>query len=161
MPEIAYKVNIHVSPTKVFEALTDPRLVRGWWADCAGDGKTGGYMRFEFRARDSTLDGYSRMRIENLVPGKLVEWKCVEQDYQGVNDWIGTTIRFRLGEDGHGGTDLDFAHVDWESTEGSYHRCTGGWEHVLKTSLKKYLETGKGEPYLVQVEKEAANRARK
>jgi len=51
MPEIAYKLNIHASPTKVFEALTDPKHVPGWWTDCTGDRKAGGYMRFEFRAR--------------------------------------------------------------------------------------------------------------
>ena len=67
------------------------------------------------------------MHIVKLVPGKLVEWKCVEQDYQGISDWVGTTIRFHLAADGQGGTDLDFAHLDWKNKEGSFHRCTDGW----------------------------------
>jgi len=101
------------------------------------------------------------MRIKQLVPGKLVEWKCVDQDYQGFKDWVGTTIRFRLSPNAQGGTDADFAHLDWKNKEGSFDRCTDGWRHVLKTSLKNYLEKGQGEPYLAHIGKEAALRARK
>jgi len=160
MPEITYKLTINASPKKVFEALTDQKHIAGWWTpDTTADQKEGGYARFEFKGPDGKLDGYSRMRIERLVPGKLVEWKCLEQDYQGINDWIGTTIRFRLSENAQQGTDLDFAHVDWQNTEGSYYRCTDGWGHVLKTSLKNYVEIGKGEPYLTQIKKDVARKA--
>jgi len=157
MPEIKYKFTIHASPARVFDALTDQRHIAGWWTpDCTVEQTVGGHATFEFKGRDSRLDGYSLMRIEKLVPEQLVEWKCIEQDYQGINDWVGTTIRFRLSGDAQQGTDIDFAHVDWKNTDGSFHRCTGGWQHVLLTSLKNYLETGKGEPYLVQLDKEAS-----
>ena len=99
------------------------------------------------------------MRTANLISDRLVEWQCIEQDYPGMSDWIGTTIRFRLAENARQGTDLDFAHPDSKSTEGSYHRCTSGWAHVLGTSLKNYLEAGKGSPYLEQIEKESARKA--
>jgi len=162
MPAITYQLTINAAPAKVFEALTHPKHIAGWWTpDCTADQKEGGRARFEFKSAEGKLDGYSVMRIVRLVPGKLVEWKCLEQDYQGIKDWIGTTIRFRLSSNAQQGTDLDFAHLDWQNTQGSYHRCTDGWEHVIKTSLKNYLETGKGEPYLVQVEKEAAHLTRK
>ncbi len=161
MPEITYKLTINVAPEQVFHALIDPKHIAGWWTpDCTTDQKAGGFVNLEFKGRNGHLDGFGRMRIEKLVPGQLVEWKCVDQDYGGINDWIGTTLRFRLSGNGRGGTDLDFAHTDWKSTGGSYHRCTDGWEHVLRTSLKSYLETGKGEPYLVALEREAARKAK-
>ena len=160
MPDIPYRFTVNASPARVFDALTDQRHIAGWWTpDCTVEQKVGGHATFEFKAAAGRLDGYSLMRIEQLVPGELVEWKCIEQDYQGNNDWIGTTICFRLSDNRHGGTDIDFAHLDWKSTGGTYHRCFDGWNHVLKTSLKNYLETGKGEPYLAHIRKEAAKRA--
>lgn len=161
MPEIAFQFTLDSSPTKVFDALTDPRHIAGWWTECTSDQRAGGSARFEFRNAGGTLDGYTQVRIEQLVPGKLVEWKCVDQDYQGLSDWIGTAIRFRLSPNVQGGTDVDFAHLDWKNKEGSFDRCTDGWRHVLKTSLKNYLEKGQGEPYRLHIEKEAALRARK
>lgn len=162
MPEIAFQFTIDVPAARVFDALTDPRHIAAWWTpDCTSEQRTGGSARFEFRNASGHLDGYSEVRIEQLVPGKLVEWKCLNQDYQGVKDWIGTTIRFRLSPHARGGTDVDFAHLDWKSREGSFDRCTDGWRHVLETSLKNYLEKGQGEPYRVHLKKEAALRARK
>lgn len=160
MPEITYRFSVDASPSRVFDALTDQSHVAKWWTpDCTLDQKAGGHATFEFKGADGRLDGYSLMRIEKLVPGELVEWKCIEQDYQGNTDWIGTTVRFRLADNGRGGTEVDFAHLDWKSTEGTYYRCTDGWRHVLQASLKNYLETGKGEPYLAQLRKEAAQKA--
>jgi len=161
MPEIIYKLTINAAPAKVFDALTDPKHIARWWTpDCTADQKEGGRARFEFKNSDGKLDGYSVMRIEKLVPNERVEWKCLEQDYQGIQDWVGTSIRFSLSPNQQG-TDLAFVHSGFASTEGSYHRCTDGWGHVLTISLKNYLETGKGEPYLVQVEKEAEQLAGK
>jgi uncharacterized protein YndB with AHSA1/START domain len=160
MPEISYKLTINASPAKVYEALTDQKHIAAWWTpDCTVEQKVGGHATFEFRAANGHLDGHSLMRIEKLVPNRVVEWKCIEQDCQGIQDWIGTTIRFLLTENTRQGTDLDFAHTNWKSTEGSFHRCTDGWAHVLKISLKNYLETGKGEPYLRHIEKESASKA--
>ena len=159
MPEITYEFTVNASPAKVFDALTDQNHIAAWWTpDCTMEQQVGGHATFEFKAADGRLDGYSLMRIEKLTPNQLVEWKCIEQDYQGLHDWIGTTIRFRLTENPRQGTDVEFAHLDWKSTEGSFHRCTDGWAHVLKRSLKSYLETGRGEPYLAHLEKETAAR---
>jgi uncharacterized protein YndB with AHSA1/START domain len=156
MPEITNKVTINAAPQEVFEALTQAKNIAGWWTpDCAADQNVGGFVKVEFKASDGKIDGYTRLRIEKLIPGKLMEWKCVDQSFEGISDWVGTTIRFRLAENPSGGTDIDFAHVDWKNTQGSYQRCTDGWEFVLKTSLKNYVETGKGKPYLSHIEEEA------
>jgi uncharacterized protein YndB with AHSA1/START domain len=160
MPEITCKLSINASPARVFDALTEQIHIAQWWTpDCTVEQKVGGHATFEFRGPSGQLDGYSLMRIEKLIPGQLVEWKCLEQDYQGINDWIGTTIRFRLAENAQKGTDLDFAHLGWKNTEGSFQRCTAGWGHVLGTSLKNYLEMGKGSPYLEQIARESARKA--
>jgi uncharacterized protein YndB with AHSA1/START domain len=159
MPEIIYMFSIDRPPARVFEALTEPKHIGNWWTpDTTSDQKVGGYARFEFRGLDGDLHGYSHMRIEKMVPDKLVEWKVVDQNYQGVNDWIGTTIRFRLTDNGRGGTNVDFAHTEWKDKQGSFDRCNDGWAHVLETSLKGYLETGRGQPYQVHLQKQASLR---
>ena len=160
MPDIRYQLTINASPSRVFDALTDQVHVARWWTpDCTLEQKSGGHATLEFKAADGHLDGYSLMRIEKLIPAQLVQWKCLEQDYQGNTDWIGTTIRFRLSPNGRGGTDIDFAHLDWKDAADTFQRCTDGWHHVLATSLKNYLETGKGEPYLAHIAKESARKA--
>lgn len=139
--------------------MTDQSHVAKWWTpDCTLEDRVGGHATFEFKAADGTLDGYSLMRIEKLVPAALVEWACIEQDYQGNNDWIGTTVRFHLTQNAQQGTDLDFSHSGWKTTDGTFHRCTDGWRHVIGTSLKNYLEIGKGEPYLAHLAKETSAR---
>lgn len=162
MPEIRHNLSINATPQRVFEALTNAENIAGWWTpDCAADQNVGGFVEVEFKARDGNLDGRTRLRIEQLAPGKIVEWKCVEQSYQGISDWVGTTIRFRLTENPQDGTDIDFAHVDWKNKEGSYQRCGDGWEFILKTSLKNYVEAGKGEPYLLHLEKEVTLKSKR
>jgi uncharacterized protein YndB with AHSA1/START domain len=116
MPEITYKLTINAAPAKVYEALTHAKHIAGWWTpDCTADQKVGGVARFEFKGPTGKLDGYSEMRIERLVPGKLVEWKCVDQKYGSSNDWIGTTVRFQLSPSAQSGTDLNFVHLDWKN----------------------------------------------
>jgi uncharacterized protein YndB with AHSA1/START domain len=157
MPAIIYKVLIHAAPGKVFDALTQPRHLAAWWTpDCSAEARVGGQVRLEFRAADGTLDGVGVMRIEQLVPGTLLEWQCIAQDYKGETDWLGTTIRFVLSADGHGGTVLDFTHIGLEEGE-CFDRCSDGWGFVLNTSLKNYLETGTGVPYLAHVAHNAAH----
>lgn len=154
MPDIHYHFTISASPERVFDALTEQKHVSNWWTpDCALESKIGGLAKFEFRNAKGQRAGYSLMRIDKFDPAEVV-WKCIEQDYQGISDWVGTTIRFRLTADGRRGTNVDFDHLGWKSTEGSYRRCTEGWNHVLQTSLKNYLENGRGEPYLEQIAKE-------
>jgi len=84
------KLTINADPTKIFEALTQAKHVAAWWTpDCTVKLKVGGFARFEFKGAGGRLDGFSRMRIEKLNPGSLVERKCVDQDYQGIKTGSG------------------------------------------------------------------------
>jgi uncharacterized protein YndB with AHSA1/START domain len=162
MADISNKVTINVPANKVFEALTEQKHLAAWWTDdCVADKTVGGKANFEFDAPDGSQDGYAHMRIEKLVPGKLVESKCIDQSFRGMKDWIGTTIRFNLSENGPDKTNLDFIHSGWKDKGDLYNKCTDGWAHFMKTSLKNYLEQGKPEPHSVLREKQAALEGKK
>ena len=141
------KITINAPPAKVYAALTTPEGLRGWWTtDCeVGDGP-GSQSTFRFGKTTSVV------RIEKLVPQQEVRWHCVEYflDFSMVSktdEWVGTSMVFNLTAASAEGTDLHFVHDGLTPDLECYALCEGGWDHFLKTSLKKFLETGKGEPY--------------
>ena len=81
-----------------------------------------------------------KMQITDLKPNSRVDWKVL----QSGPDWEGTRITWDLTPDDKG-TKILFGHRDWTITNGSYASVNYNWGYFL-TSLKAYLETGKGTP---------------
>jgi hypothetical protein len=65
---------------------------------------------------------------------------------QNTNAWEGTTITFTLTPAQHHTQLLDAAHTGYRESP-CYEVCRQAWEYFIGTSLKQYLETGKGMPY--------------
>ena len=135
MVDILHRVGITASPAEVYAALTTVDGLAGWWTqDTEGDGEPGGVLKFRF------LPGGFDMKVLETRPGEFVLWQVVE----GPEEWIGTRVRFELSRQG-GFTILLFRHEGWkEPVEFMYH-CSTKWATYLM-SLKRLLETGKGEP---------------
>ena len=80
------------------------------------------------------------MKVLDAQPAELVRWEVID----GPEEWIGTQIRFQLKQE-DGFTIVLFGHEGWkEPVEFMYH-CSTKWATFLM-SLKKLVETGKGEP---------------
>jgi hypothetical protein len=80
------------------------------------------------------------MKVLETRPNELVHWEVVD----GPAEWIGTHVRFELKQEGDF-TIVLFRHEGWkEPVEFMYH-CSTKWAIYLM-SLKKLVETGKGEP---------------
>jgi hypothetical protein len=80
------------------------------------------------------------MKVVELKPNELVLWEVVE----GPEEWIGTHVRLELKQEDDF-TIVLFRHEGWkEQVEFMYH-CSTKWATFLM-SLKKLVETGKGEP---------------
>ena len=133
------KITIDAPPSKVYAALTTEEGLRGWWTDnCeVGDGP-GAQSTFRFGKT------YSVVRMEKLVPEQAVHWHCVEYflDFPMVSktdEWVGTSMVFNLTAGPDSGTDLHFVHEGLTPELECYALCEGGWDHFLKTSLKKFL----------------------
>lgn len=99
--------------------------------------------RRQGRRRDPVpLRSRGRFRHEGLEtrPGELVRWEVVE----GPEEWIGTEVRFELKQE-DGFTIVLFTHEGWKEPVEFMNHCSTKWA-VFLMSLKRLVETGKGEP---------------
>ncbi|MEZ0094012.1 SRPBCC domain-containing protein [Streptacidiphilus sp. EB129] len=135
MVDILHRIGVTSSPDEVYGALTTVGGLASWWTeDTDGDGAVGGVLRFRFVA------GGFDMKVLETRPAELVLWEVVD----GPEEWIGTQVRFELKQE-DGFTIVLFRHEGWkEPVEFMYH-CSTKWATFLM-SLKRLLETGRGEP---------------
>jgi uncharacterized protein YndB with AHSA1/START domain len=126
----------------VYAALTTLEGLSGWWAtDTKGQTEVGGILEFRFEP------GGFDMKVLELKPPNSVLWEVTD----GPAEWIGTTVRWDLKQEGDY-TIVLFAHEGWkEPVEFMYH-CSTKWATFL-VSLKQLLETGTGapEPYDLKI----------
>jgi uncharacterized protein YndB with AHSA1/START domain len=101
--EIWHEVLINVSPSDLYEAVTDKKKIAHWWTtDRRGQSEVGKTLEFWFgESRASAL-----MQVTALKPHELVQWRVVDG---GAKDWIGTELEFKIFRD-QGKTFLHFRH---------------------------------------------------
>jgi uncharacterized protein YndB with AHSA1/START domain len=136
MVDILHRVGMEsASVEQVYEALTTIEGLSGWWAtDTKGQTDVGGILEFRF------APGGFDMKVLELKPAQSVLWEVVD----GPPEWVGTTVRFDLKQDGDYAIVL-FAHQGWrEPVEFMYH-CSTKWA-IFLMSLKSLIETGTGQP---------------
>ncbi|MFF5214957.1 SRPBCC domain-containing protein [Micromonospora sp. NPDC000442] len=135
MLDILHRVGVTSAPEDVYAALTTVDGLANWWTeDTDGDGDVGGVLRFRF------IPGGFDMKVLESRPAELVLWEVVD----GPEEWIGTRVRFELKREDDF-TIVLFRHEGWrEPVEFMYH-CSTKWAIYLM-SLKRLVETGKGEP---------------
>lgn len=137
MVDILHRVGVAAPTTeKVYDALTDIEGLAGWWTESTtGDGRAGGALRFRFPEGD----GFD-MEVVDARPGERVTWRVVG----GPQEWIGTTIDWRLRQEGDF-TIVLFAHRGWAEPVEFMHHCSTKWATFL-LSLKSLVESGEGAP---------------
>jgi uncharacterized protein YndB with AHSA1/START domain len=139
MNSIKEKVLVRAPVAKVFEAITRPAGYRGWWSRNSEIAESvGGRSTLNF-VKDGT-PVRMQFRVDEITPAKTVRWTCVEHD---MAPWIGTTLRWDVLADGER-TEVVFEHAGWQGD--APEPVVQGWRHFV-TSLRSYLETGKGEPW--------------
>jgi uncharacterized protein YndB with AHSA1/START domain len=144
MVDILHRIGATASPEDVYAALTTVDGLAGWWTeDTQGDPSPGGVVRFRFAAAGG--EGFD-MRVLETVPDKLVLWEVVD----GPEEWIGTQVRFELSQE-DGFTIVLFQHTGWTEPVVFMHHCSTRWATYLM-SLKRFVETGTGEPSPHEVE---------
>ena len=135
MVDILHRIGVAASPDDVYAALTTVDGLAGWWTeDTTGDSQVGGVLRFRF------VPGGFDMHVRELEPAKLVRWEVAD----GPEEWIGTTVEFELSQE-DGFTIVMFRHEGWREPVAFMSHCSTKWATFLM-SLKRLVETGKGEP---------------
>ena len=102
----------------------------------AGPGRGYGFLGQVHR----TLPGGFDMKVLDVQPRERVVWGVID----GPEEWLGTEVRFELKEE-DGFTIVLFSHTGWREAVEFMNHCSTKWA-VYLMSLKKLVETGKGEP---------------
>ncbi len=140
MMDIAHRVGIRSTPDAVFKALATREGVAGWWTeDTTGESQVGRALRVRFMSGGVQI-GDMEMKVLELRAAELVLWEVVA----GPAEWIGTTIRFELKQEGEYCIVL-FSHEGWKERIEFMHHCSTKWA-IFMMSLKALVETGKGQP---------------
>jgi len=136
MVDILHRVAIERStPDEVFRALTTIEGLAGWWTtDTSGDAAVGGKIEFRFPP-----GGFDMVVLESTPPDHVL-WEVVA----GPDEWLGTTVDWRLRQDGDW-TVVVFTHRGWAEPVEFMHHCSTKWATFL-ISLKAMIETGAGAP---------------
>lgn len=136
MASIKHLLHINAPGEKVYEALTTLNGLSNWWTlQVSGETQVGGILQFMFGK-----DGFD-MKIDSLKPDDKVEWECVA----GPDDWIGTTINFKL-DSNDGKTRLRFEHAGWKEDNDFFAGCSFSWGRYME-SLRQLCQTGIGAPF--------------
>ncbi len=142
------ELTVRADAPSLFRAVGTRDGIRGWWTVFTEfDGEEGSVATMRF----PKTGFFARMRVEKLEPNRLVHWKCVEAEHpSGVSsdprDWVGTEVLFGIKSLDEGAR-LIFTHVGLSRLECN-EVCSDVWEFFIHTSLKAYVETGKGVPTL-------------
>jgi len=137
MPDILHEVTIASTPDEVYKAISEQEGLTSWWAaQAVVQPKVGSVGEFKFSGGRFVI----KMELTNLEPGRKVYWTVKD----GVPEWRDTHVTYDLTP-ADNGTKVRFVHRNFASTEGSMAGASYNWAWYL-TSLKDYLETGKGRP---------------
>lgn len=137
MADILHRIGIKSSSVDdVYQALTTPAGLAGWWTvDTRGEGdRVGGTLEFRFG------NGGFDMEVTELYPPTTVRWRVVD----GPEEWVGTHINWELQKEGEYIIIL-FKHEGWKEPVAFMHHCSTKWA-IFLMSLKALVETGKGAP---------------
>ncbi|WIM92454.1 SRPBCC domain-containing protein [Actinoplanes oblitus] len=137
MADILHRIGVKdIAPETVYEALTTVDGLAGWWTEeTTGSGTAGGRLAFRF----PPVGGFD-MEVLETRPAEHVSWRVVD----GPEEWIGTTIDWRLRRDGDY-TIVLFEHRGWKEPVEFMSHCSTKWASYL-LSLKAFAETGTGAP---------------
>lgn len=133
------------SPETVFAAINN---VKAWWCeDFKGEStQVGAIFEVQFYGIH-----FSTHEILEMVPYQKVVWGVPKSKLVFLEDeeeWTGTTIHFEM-EETEDGTQLTFTHKGITPEVECYHACSNGWTQFVEVSLQQLINTGKGNPRIL------------
>ena len=138
MPDILLELTIATPPEKVFKALTEQQGLEAWWTThMIAEPKVGSPLEAFMRGGQQVI----KMEVRTLEPNQKVVWGILER----VAGWGGSQFTWDLSPVENSTKVLFGYHDILASAESNLPSLTYGWA-VNLTSLKDYLEKGKGNP---------------
>ncbi len=140
-------ITVDRAPEEVFDAVND---VRRWWSEEV-EGRTdqvGSSFRYRGHDEADTVEHLATIRVEELVPGRRVVWRVLDNHFSFTDDqteWTDTQIRFEISEEG-GATEVRFTHAGLLPAHECFDVCSNAWDFYIRTSLRSLITTGEGAP---------------
>ncbi|MES2388126.1 MAG: hypothetical protein V4543_08995 [Bacteroidota bacterium] len=136
------------TPREAYDAINN---VRAWWSDdFKGSSDT---LNDEFEVHFADVH-HSKHKITELIPGKKITWLTTDSQLNFLKDkseWTGTTITFEIS-DAAIHTLVRFTHHGLVPQIECFGDCSNGWNYFLKQSLLPFINTGKGNPHVLDHE---------
>jgi uncharacterized protein YndB with AHSA1/START domain len=124
MAPIVRRVEVHATPERIFELLTDPAALVRWWPDLATfEPRLGGSVRMMFQANSSEVTG----RVTRFEPPTAVGFTWV----RAVTPDVTTQVDFTVTDLGEGRCRVEVVHAGWEHAPEAREMHDAGWAHFL------------------------------
>lgn len=139
---------VTATPDQSYAALTSG--YGQWWTGTDDAfAAVGDRIKFTFPPNVS----FWTFEASKLIPNQLIELECVEAFHRIIDkpnssetEWLGSRLLFHI-ELGDEQTLIHFDHEGLTPALDCFEVCEAGWNHFFVSSLKRYLETGVGEPH--------------
>jgi hypothetical protein len=141
-PDFRTAFTVDQPPHAAFEAINN---VRGWWSESI-EGPTDLLDR-EFVVHHEPAHK-ARLKVTQLVPGKRVAWRVLENYFSFVDDtseWTGNEIVFDIARNGDK-TEVVFTQIGLVPGYECYTVCSNLWSGYIEGSLRALIAKGKGAP---------------
>lgn len=142
-------ITVNATPQHAFDAIND---VAGWWGRITGSTT---FVGDEFVYLVPRLH-YSGFRVTELEPAQRIAWLVTGSYLDFVDDkqeWNDSTVRFAI-EEAEEGTRVTFTHEGLTPDDECYGVCSNAWGMFVNGSLKAFIDTGVGTPYVFEGDEE-------
>ncbi|HZU81085.1 MAG TPA: SRPBCC domain-containing protein [Acidimicrobiales bacterium] len=133
-------VRMKASPDAVFDAITTVTGLAAWWNPATGSGETGGELCFVMNAPEPLV-----VHVDEATRPTSVRWTVTDCPF--LPDWVGTQPTFTITAVDDATCELNFHHQGLHQGLECIDMCANSWNHYM-ASLRGYLETGAGSPYM-------------
>ena len=132
-PKLVYVTQIRTTPTKLWEALTDPDFIQQYWFGCRNTSTWQVGDVIESRDPDGKLAWHGK--ILKSVPEEEVVFT-----FDHISDEPPSTVRFKI-EPQQDTVQLTITHEDFPEVSAIRDRVKNGWPSIIE-GIKSLLETG-------------------